>query len=215
MLLLLALPACGALAAWSYGPYWIAPVDNFTQGPGGAVAYVNLYRQLQEQAPAFWEGKDIVIVLNQAEFSGMLSSALLSGRDEADPIRKVRAGLLDGEIRVETVLRLPYPQVPERYHGPIGLKLRLLPLVTEQGLIRFRINRATIGQIPVPPTAIKWAGNLFGIQAPGFDPEGPAILLPVGEMVTSQFGRTVTIKEFTADEGKLTLVVAMRTGDTN
>lgn len=208
LLLLAALPFLLAAAAWAYGPYWIAPVDDFAQGPGGAVAYVSLYRQLQQQSHHFWTGGDVRISMNQAEFSGMLSSALLSGRTDEAPVRKVRAGLVDGEIRVETVLRLRHPQIPERYQGPVGLKLRLHPDVDE-GQVRFRITRATLGRIPIPTKLIQWAGRLVDIPIPGFNPAEPAILLPVSDMVTAQWGRQITIKQFTADDGQLALVMSM------
>jgi hypothetical protein len=206
---LLILPAAGVAALWAYGPYWIAPVEDFTQGPGGAIAYVSLYNQIQSQAANFWSGGDVHLEMNQAEFSGMLSSALLSGKRPDAPIQKVRTGLLDGQIRVETVLMLPYPSIPERYQGPVGLKLRLRPMVAGNGTIRFQITRATLGRIPIPPQLIQWAGRLYDLNMPGFNANGPSIQLPAGDMIASQLGRSVTIKRFTADEGKLTMVIAM------
>lgn len=210
---LIALPSVALLSLWAYGPYWIAPVEDFTQGPGGAIAYVSLYNQIQTQQADFWTGGDVTLEMNQVEFSGMLSSALLSGQGQQHPIRKVRAGLADGEIRVETVLELPYASIPARYRGPVGLKLRLLPVVAENGVLRFQITRATLGRIPVPTRLIHWAGRLIPVTAPGFNPEGPSVMLPAGDMIARQLGRSVTIKQFASDAGKLKLVVAMTPKD--
>jgi hypothetical protein len=210
---LVALPSLGLLSLWAYGPYWIAPVEDFAQGPGGAIAYVSLYNQIQSQQADFWTGGDVTIEMNQTEFSGMLSSALLSGQSERDPIRKVRAGLADGEIRVETVLKFPYASIPQRYQGPVGLKVQLIPVVADNGVVRFQITRAALGRIPVPAKLIQWAGKLFPITAPGFNPEGPSVMLPVGDMIARQLGRSVTIKQFASDQGKLKLVVAMTSHD--
>lgn len=206
-------PLLLAGAMWAYGPYWIAPVDDFVQGPGGAIAYISLGNQLRNQAPEFWGGEDVELVMNQAEFSGMLSSALLSGRQDSNPIRKVRASLSDSEIRVESVLMFEEEAIPERYRGPVGLKLGLRPMVTEGGLIEFRIARAAVGRIPVPPVLIRWSGKLYKVQAQGFNPAGPSVHLPLSDMVASLFGRNVRIRQFKADEGRLLLVVAMQPKD--
>lgn len=199
-----------ALAVWAYGPYWLAPVEDFAQGPGGAVAYVSLYQQLNRQGGQFWAGGDLTIVMNQEEFSGMVSSALLSGRRPENPIRKVRTTLIDGEIRVETILQLPYEQVPERYRGPIGLKLRLRPAVAQNGVVQFQISRATVGRIPIPTALIRWAGRAFPINAPGFNAQDPSISLPVSDAIASHFGRQVRIKQFSANGGQMSMVIAMQ-----
>lgn len=190
-------------------PALMAPAQDFTQGPGGAGAYVSLWNQLQDQYPEFWSGAEIQLTMSEAEFSGMVSSALLSGRGPADPLQKVRAGLDDGEIRVETVLNLPWPEIPERYRGPVGLGVSLRPVVLESGLIRFRISRAQVGQIPVPLVAIRWAGRLVPAGVQGFDPLSASISLPVGDMVAASLGRRLAIRNVTAEVGRLTLTLAL------
>lgn len=209
VLLLLTLLVGGLL--WWSGPLLIAPVENFTQGPGGTVAYVSLSNQIREQSAEFWTGGDVHIRLDEAEFSGMLSSALLTGRQPTDPIHRVRGSLVDGEVKVETVIYLPSASVPERFQGPLGLKLRLHPVVTEKGLVQFRITRAFAGRIPISPRLIRWVGRLIPFTVPGYDAREATILLPLGDMVSRSLGRRLEIKEFSAEGGQLNLTIAMPT----
>ena len=209
LLILLMLPLAGGLAVWAYGPYWIAPMEDFAQGPGGAVAYITLINQITDQAPLFWAGQDVNLVMTEAELSGMVSSALLSGQTDDSPIRKVRADLVDGELRVETVLRFRRPDVPTRYHGPIGLKVRLSPTVGENGRVQFKITRATLGRIPLPRSIIRWAGGMLPATPPGYDPQEVAVTLPLGEMVASQLGRQIAIRSVSADDRRLHLAIAL------
>lgn len=211
LLTLFLLPGLGTLALWAYGPYWVAPVEEFTQGPGGAVAYISLLNQIQDQAATFWSGGDVRLIMTESEFSGMLSSALLAGRGEEYPIRKVRSDLVDGEMRVETVMRFQHPRVPERYRGPVGLKVRLNPVVGKNGSIQFAITRAAVGRIPVPRQVIRWAGRLLPVGAPGLDTENASISLPLGDMVAAQLGRRVNVKDVTVADGKLSLVLTFGT----
>ncbi len=206
---LLALPGLGALAVWSYGPYWIAPVEDFAQGPGGAVAYISLLNQIQQQAGSFWSGGDLKLVMTESEFSGMLSSALLSGRTDANPIRKVRGDLVEDEIRVETVMQFQDERVPARYRGPVGLKVRLNPVVAENGEVQFAITRATVGRIPVPRQAIQWAGRFLPAGTPGLNLNEAMISLPLGDMIAAQLGRRVEVKDVAVDNGKLSLVLSL------
>lgn len=203
---------CLLLLLLLLAPALVAPPQDFTQGPGGAVAYVSLWNQLHDQYPAFWAGEEIHLSMTEPEFSGMLSSALLSGRGPADPLQKVRAGLDDGEIRVETVLTLPWPELPTRYRGPVGLRLRLQPVVAESGLIRFRISRVQVGRIPLPVAAIRWAGGRVPIGFEGFDARNATISLPVGEMVAASLGRRLELRTVTAETGRLTLSLALSPG---
>lgn len=190
-------------------PALIAPPQDFVQGPGGAVAYVSLWNQLHEQYPEFWAGEEIHLVMTESEFSGMLSSALLSGRGPSDPLQKVRAGLADGEIRVETVLTLPWPEIPARYRGPVGLRVRLQPEVAESGLIRFRISRAQVGQIRLPVSLIRWVGSRIPAGFEGLDLRSATISLPVGDMVAASLGRRLELRKVTAVAGRLTLSLSL------
>ncbi|MFZ5813922.1 MAG: hypothetical protein ACOY93_01285 [Bacillota bacterium] len=194
---------------WWSGPALLAPVQDFAQGPGAAVAYVSLSHQIREQSAQFWTGGDVQIRLAQEEFSGMLASALLTGRRPTDPIQRVRGSLAGGEVKVEAVLSLPYSQVPERFRGPIGLRLWLQPVVTRSGLVQFRITRAHAGRIPVSPALIRLAGRLLPATAPGFNAAAAAIDLPLSDMVSGSLGRRLEIKRFSAESGQLHLTIAV------
>lgn len=195
------------LILWAAGPTLLAPVEDFAQGPSGAVAYISLYRQLTDQSAQFWMGQDITLSMTSEELDGMISSALLSGRAADAPIRKVRAGLGDGEIQVETVLQFRRPDVPARYQGPIGLNLALRPMMTKQGRIRFQITSASVGRLPIPTWAIQIAGRIFKVQVPGFDTQGPSIALPLGDMVENSLGRRITIKKIDATSSNLSMTL--------
>ncbi|HYF91112.1 MAG TPA: hypothetical protein VD969_02580 [Symbiobacteriaceae bacterium] len=208
-LLVLATAAAGVL--WWFGPDLVAPREDFEQGPGGVVAYISLSNQLRSQSEQFWSGQDVDFVVNEAEFSGMVASALLSNRQPDSPIRKVRAYLPEGELQIDMILRLPYPQVPEKFRNrPVGLTVDLQPAVSERGQVEFLITHAKVGRIPVPVSLIKWAGRRTQLDIPWFDAKTASIQLPVSEMITSNYGRNIVIKEFTSSGGKLSLVMAMR-----
>lgn len=200
----------GALFWWS-GPRLLAPVEDFVQGPGGAIAYVSLSNQIREQSGEFWTGGDVQIRLDQEEFSGMLSSVLLTGRQSTDPIQRVRGSLVNGEMKVESVVHLPFDVVPERFRGPLGLSLRLNPVVTDRGLVQFRITRAFAGRVPISPTLIRWVGRLISVSVPGYDAREATVLLPLSDMVSQSLGRRLEIKEFSAGGGQLHLTIAMET----
>ena len=207
---LILLVATGTLLWWS-GPLLLAPVEDFAQGPGGAVAYVSLSNQIRDQSAEFWTGGDVHIRLTQEEFSGMLSSALLTGRKPGDPIQRVRGSLVDGEVKVESVVHLPFAVVPDRFRGPLGLKLRLSPVVTETGLVQFRITRAFAGRVPISPALLRLAGRIAPVAMPGYDAGQATILLPLSDMVSGSLGRRLEIKEFHTGNGHLTLTIAMPT----
>jgi hypothetical protein len=207
---LIVLVALAAGILWYFGPELVAPVDNFVQGPGGAVAYISMARQIAEQAPEFWTGKDVRLTFTESEFSGMLSSALLSGRQPDSPIRRVRSSLLDNRIQVETILSLHDERVPAQFRDtPIGVTVRLRPTVTPAGQIQFEISRASLGRIPVPTALIRWAGRHLPVSTPGFDAAKATFTLPVSEMITNQFGRNVQLKDFAVTDQDLTLSIAM------
>ena len=205
LVLCLLLPA----GVWVFGPALIAPRVDFEQGPGGAIAYISIAQQLRTQAAALWNGKDISLKVNEQEFSGMLASALLSGRTQHNPLRKVRAELRADQIRVESVLMVIDDRVPERFQGPIGLELWVRPQMAADGQVRFQITSAAIGRIPVPISLIQWAGRTLQVDTPGFSASDATITLPLGEMVGSQIGRTVQLKEFSVDQMELTMVAAV------
>jgi hypothetical protein len=204
---LVALAVAGAGALWLFGPALIAPREDFVQGPGGVVAYISLSNQLRSQTAQFLTGKDVRLVVKAEEFSGMVSSALLSGRQATNPITKVRASLPDGQIRVDMVLDLPYEQVPERFQGPVGVTLHLQPIVAVGGQLRFQITGATLGRIPVPVRFIKWAGQRLKLNINGYDPREATIQLPISDVVAGSLGRNIAIKQFTCAQGQLTLVM--------
>ena len=207
---LLILLIAGAAGLWYIGPDLIAPREEFTQGPGGVVAYISLSTQLRTQTQAFLSGQDVRLAMNQDEFSGMVSSALLSNRQAGNPVRKVRAFLPEGQIQVDTILELPYDKVPEQFRDrPIGLTLDLQPTVTESGDVQFRIIYAKVGRIRVPVSLIKWAGRRIPVAVAGFDAKEATIALPVGDLIASNFGRNINIKEFTSHDGQLALVMNM------
>lgn len=207
---LFGLTLAAAAGFWLFGPALLAPREDFTQGPGGAVAYIGLSNQLRSQMSKFWSGQDVRLTMNQAEFSGMVSSALLSGQTPANPIRKVRSYLPEGEIQVDMVMELPYDQVPEKFRNqPIGLTLDLEPTVDRFGQIEFRITHAKVGRIRVPVFLIKQVGRRLGIHAAGYDAEEAAIQLPITDLIAGNFGRNIVIREFMSSNGNLVLVMAM------
>ena len=108
----LALLCAALLALWLALPALLAPVAEFEQGPGGTQAYVSVATQIREQSLAFWTAGDVHLRLDEAEVSGMLSSALLSGGSPDGPLARVRAGVDDGAILVEAVLQPPADRVP-------------------------------------------------------------------------------------------------------
>lgn len=207
---LFSLTAAAAGGFWLFGLAWIAPREDFEQGPGGAIAYISLSNQLRSQMDEFWSGQDVRLTMNQAEFSGMVSSAILSGQSPANPITKVRSYLPEGEIQVDMVMVLPYAQVPEKFrHKPIGLTLDLEPRVDRFGQIEFRITYAKVGRIRVPVGLIRQVGRRFGVNVVGYDAEAAAIQLPITDLIASNFGRNIVIREFISSKGNLTLLMAM------
>jgi hypothetical protein len=206
ILILLGLLPAGV---WFFGPALIAPRVNFEQGPGGAIAYISIAQQLRTQATALWNGKDISLKVTEPEFSGMLSSALLSGRTQHNPLRKVRAELRADQIRVESVLMVIDDRVPKRFQGPIGLELWVRPQMAAGAQVRFQITSAAIGRIPVPIRLIQWAGRTLQVDTPGFSASDAAITLPLGDMVGSQIGRKVELKQFSVQQAELTMMAAV------
>lgn len=206
---LLLLPFAAAGALWVLGPWLLAPVEDFEQGPGAAVAYISLSQQLRNQLDQFWAGKPISVTLSETEFSGLLASAVLSGRAEHNPVRKVRAQLINDQIRVETVLVADDERIPERFRTPKGLRVRMRPSVTDAGSIRLEITRASVGRVPIPIEWIRWAGRTFRIETPGFDARTAVIELPLGEMLGGQFGRTVQISQLDVNEGHVTMTLTI------
>lgn len=207
---LLGLTLAAAAGFWLYGPTLLLPREDFEQGPGGAIAYIGLSNQLRSQMNEFWSGDDVRLTMNQDEFSGMVSSAILSGQRPSNPITKVRSYLPEGEIQVDMVMVLPYEQVPEKFRNqPIGVTLDLEPTVDRFGQIEFRITYAKVGRIPVPVSLIKQAGRRFGLNVVGYDAEEAAVQLPITDLIAVNFGRNIVIREFTSSKGNLTLVMAM------
>lgn len=190
-------------------PGLLAPVEDFVQGPSGIVGYVALSNQLRAQSEAFWTGGDVVLRLTEEEFSGMLSSALLSGRQPGDPIRRVRGTLAQGEIWVDMVLQLSSRSVPSLLRGPIGLRLRLAPEVAPSGDVVFCISGTALGRLAIPPSLIRLLGRWDVIDFPGFDARTARISLPLGNMVAASLGRRLEIKEVLAEQGQLSLTIAL------
>jgi len=199
---------CGAVLAigtglWWAGPSWLAPTEDFAQGPGGAAAYISLSQQLRDQWTAVSRGGEIRLVMTEEEFSGMLASVLLSGRGEDRAVRKVRGRLAGEQIRVDAVLHSRDPRLPARYQRPVGLTLYLNPEVAGDGAVRFLIRQARAGRIPLPLPLLRWTGRWF--QVPGFDAQRLALTLPLVDLVQGQLGRKVDVTEFAARGGKLYL----------
>jgi hypothetical protein len=206
--ILLAL-ATGTLLFFVALPGLLAPVEDFAQGPSGIVGYVSLSNQLRAQSEAFWTGGDVELRLTEEEFSGMLSSALLTGRQPGDPIQRVRGTLAQGEIWIDTVLQMRSPSIPTRLQGPIGLRLQLVPEVAPSGDVLFRINRTTLGRLPIPPALIRLLGEAEVIDFPGFDARTASISLPLGDLVATSLGRRLEIKQVLAERGLLSLTIAL------
>jgi len=201
---------CTALAGlWWRLPALLAPVADFAQGPGGTEAYVSLATQIREQSDAFRTGGDVHLRLTEAEVSGMLASALLSGGSPDGPLARVRGGVDDGAILVEAVVRLPADRTPARLTGPIGVRLRLAPEVAGSGVIHFRITRAAVGKVSIPPALIRLAGRLLRPDWPGYDAREAAFVLPISELISQALGRRIEIRAFTAEAGQLHLTIAM------
>ncbi len=191
------------VALWWSGPHLLAPREDFPQGPGGAVAYISLARQLRDQWTYVRSGGEIHLVMTEPEFSGMLSSVLLSGQGEERVIRKVRGRLEGAEIRVDAILESHDPRLPEHYRGPVGLTLHLDPTVSGGGEIRFQIKQAAAGRIPLPVPLLRWSGRWLPV--PGFDAQQVALTLPVTSLIEGQLGRQIDVTQFATKGGKLYL----------
>lgn len=199
----------GALSLWWLVPTLLAPIEPFAQGPSAVVAYVSLWNQLQAQASPFWAGQEIQIHLNDEEFSGMLSSALLSGKRPANPLEKVRGQLLGSQVGVEAVLRLPTAKLPSAWQGPIGLRVGLAPDGVEGGQVRFRIDSVQAGRLPIPLGLVRWAAQ-FAPQPPtGIDLQAGTIALPVSDLVSQSLGRPLAVKSVAVVDGQLQIAIAM------
>jgi|GEM_PF-1932717 len=199
----------GLLVLWWAAPRLLAPVADFEQGPGGTEAYVTVARQIREQSDAFWTGGDVHLRLNEGEVSGMLASALLSGGSPEGPLARVRSSVDNGAIQVDAVVQLPDGLVPARLSGPLGVRLRLAPEVTDTGVIQFRIRQAYLGRVPIAPALIRLAGRLVRADLPGYDAGEAAFGLPVSDMVSQALGRRIEIRAFTAEAGQLHMTIAM------
>lgn len=206
---ILLLLATGSVLFFLALPGLLAPPEDFVQGPSGIVGYVSLSNQLRAQSEAFWTGQDVELRLTEEEFSGILSSALLSGREPGDPIRRVRGTLEQGEIWVDMVLHLSRSSVPARLRGPIGLRLRLVPEVAPSGDVVFGISGTTVGRFAIPPSLIRLLGRMEVVDFPGFDARTARISLPLGNMVANSLGRRLEIKEVLAERGLLSLTIAL------
>lgn len=194
------------LAGLVYGliPALLAPVEDFPQGPGGAMAYASLSQQVRAQYAAFWGGKNVELVLTEPEFSGVVSSVLLTGQRAESPIRKVRATLTPGAIGVDAVVRLEQAPGPERFHGPFGLRLTLAPALVD-GTVRFHIAQAKVGRLPLPPRVIALIGN----RIPGFNATEATFDLPLAGWLSTQLGHEVRILGLAAESGKLRMTVSL------
>lgn len=194
---------------WFYGPWLIGPTEEFAQGPGAAIAYVSLANQLKKQDPMLLRNREIRFTLNGDEFSGLISSALLSGKSQGNPVQKVRANLSGDEMQIEMVLQVAQPEIPTRFQGPIGLVLWLRPAATTNGVVELEITRAKLGRIPVSPEWIRRAGRWLTVKPPSFDPETPAVRLPLGGMLGNQLGRVIQVKQVQVENGQLLLTGAI------
>ncbi|HYG59572.1 MAG TPA: hypothetical protein VD902_16030 [Symbiobacteriaceae bacterium] len=204
---LVLLAAAGA-AVWRWGPEWIAPTEQFTASPGGAVAYIGMATQVRNQGAQIYAGEDFTVSFSDTEFTGLVTSALLSRKQAENPLEKVRATVAPGEIRMDAVLKLPYPEVPARFRGPIGLTLWLQPTVEHGSNVRFQLTRAAIGRIPVPLSTVRWAGEKYAAAVPGYDARDIAFSLPLGDLLGQQMGRPVIIKRMDTNTGTLTMTLA-------
>lgn len=196
-------------AAWVFGPAWIAPLKDFPASPGGAVAYISLATQLRQQGTQIATGKDFTVEMNEEEFTGLLTSVLMSNKQPTNPLDKVHAALLPDLLQIEGVLRLPYEQIPARFQGPIGLELWLRPHLEQGGQVRLQVIRAALGRVPVPLQWIRWVGQRYPVAIPGYDPNEISISLPMADLMRQQVGRPVKVKGFRADTDKLTMTLAL------
>jgi hypothetical protein len=205
--LVIILPLLAGATLWFAGPSLFAPVEDFPQGPGGAIAYISLLKQLQPQLGKLLTGKDLTLVMSPAEANGMLASALLAGRKPGAPIQKVRSSLGDNVITVDLILQFDKPAVPERFRGPIGLRLDLVPVMAPDGRLDGHVRSVKLGKVPVPLALVRWAGEHFALATPEFDPSGPTLRIPVSTLVSGGLGRKLTIKTIQVSDQGLTLNV--------
>jgi hypothetical protein len=206
--LIIILPLLTAATLWFAGPSLFAPVEDFPQGPGGAIAYISLYKQLQPQLGKLLTGKDLTLTMTPAEANGMLASALLAGRRPGAPIEKVRSSLGENVITVDLILQFEKQAVPERFRGPIGLRLELVPVMTPDGRLAGQVRSVKLGRVPVPLALVRWAGTNFSLATPEFDPAGPTLYVPVSALVSHELGRPLTIKTIQVSDRGLTLTVS-------
>lgn len=199
----------GALAFWWLLPALLAPVEPFAQGPSAVVAYVSLWNQLQAQSGPFWAGQEVQIRLNAEEFSGMLSSALLSGKRPTNPLERVRGQLSGSQVGVEAVLRLDAAHLPIPWESPIGLRIGLSPDGVADGQVHFRIASVQAGRLPIPLGLVRWAAR-FAPQPPtGLDLRAGTIALPVSDLVSQSLGRPLAVTSLAVSDGSLQIAIAM------
>lgn len=189
-------------------PYLLRPTLSFQQGPGGEVAYISLLRQLTSQAVSVARGNPVQLRLTEEEFSGLVSSAVLSDWEGPIPQPRLRTRLVDGNIRLEAIVPLDQMDQPWRLIRAVGLTLDLSPSVPPNGPPRFRILHAAIGRIPVSPGVIRLLGKTFAGQVPELDPNEPALLLPMDDLVIAALNRGLTVKQMQVQGNTVLLTVS-------
>ncbi|HLO02815.1 MAG TPA: hypothetical protein VK191_06905 [Symbiobacteriaceae bacterium] len=186
-------------------PTLIGPVEQFEQGPGAAVAYVSLVQQLRAQEGALTKGGRITLRFTEAEWNGLLASAILSGRGEGFPVKRIRSALLSDGVRLDSIIEPPPGALPGQFERPLGLQVDLHLIALDERTLSFELSSLRLGYLTVPNYALRELAPRLGNPLPGFDSERLRLTMPLADMVEAQIKRSVKLSEISLQPGQVIL----------
>jgi hypothetical protein len=208
---LLAFPVVVTLLFLIFLPNLLSPVESFEQGPGAAVAYVSLTQQLRAQEASLARGGQITLRFTEPEWNGLLASAVLSGRGETFPVKRIRSVLLQDGVRLDTIIEPPPGAVPRWFERPIGLQTDLHLIAQDGRTATFGVANLRLGWLTVPSAALRQLAPRLGNPLPDFDPASLRITLPIAQMIEGQIKRSVQLKEISLRPGQVILTAEVGT----
>jgi hypothetical protein len=206
-LLILSLPFLLVGLFWLALPTLLAPVESFDQGPGAAIAYASLVQQLRAQEPTLQRGGELSLRFTEDEWNGLVASAVLSGRGESFPVKRIRTQLLTDGVRLDAVVEPLPDRVPDRFERPIGIQaaLHLESLGAREAI--FSLSQIRLGWLPVPNTMLTTLSGRLGNPIPGLDPQSARLTVPLAQLIEGQVQRAVQLKTLKIKPGQITLTV--------
>lgn len=205
MIALLAFPIVLLLLFILFLPTLISPVEEFEQGPGAAVAYISLAQQLRAQEATLSQGGRITLRFTEAEWNGLLASAILSNRGPNFPVKRIRSFLLEDGVRLDSIIDPPPGSLPRMFERPIGLQADLHLLSLDERTITFDLSGLHLGYLTVPNYALRELAPRLGNPLPGLDAEHLRLTLPLAEMVEAQVKRSVKLSQISLRPGQVIL----------